>query len=579
MKRLFKFLDANYLWFFALLIMGGVVPLCAADEFPTNDIPELTLALYIDEQNTDGIFEVGEPVKVLMVIKNVSDTETIYTRKAFIDQLEDMLLGSLYLKKRSNEKVFRYDPNKIGLDPPPEDPEIEGVVLPADWARSIIINDLRVLFPEAQMSTTPDSFALEAHLQFPWFSDLTQKSTFLAAINGNTEVESTDPDNPLEFEIIPPGDQVWSSLNIRVLNNVAGLQQPVGGIEVRVFENSEVEGLPLADAWQGMRVVSGTTITAGEDQGYADWDQSCLVENDYTAVAKYQDAYRSVAIQANEFDSSTGCDTYIAKEIIFGADEFSVFATNSVWIRAFAEVVEGSVGVKSECEICLSRNKEILVGIKAKTLDLYGNRIKIKKWTSVDDVYYNQLDNSGTINGEEYTPLILPVWQEPPFHINDEPNGEDVYVHTYAIKDLDAGAYGDVFIKSKGTLRLNGGAYYFENLNLGTRSNLVCEETTEIRVKGRLYPGSKAYIGPTLGSTTVTAKDIVIYVGGVNGKNGHIRSNPKSAVIGVKNTVKANLYAPNGTLWIREGSEVEGCFIGKDVIIGVKTKVKLESGF
>jgi hypothetical protein len=85
-------------------------------------------------------------------------------------------------------------------------------------------------------------------------------------------------------------------------------------------------------------------------------------------------------------------------------------------------------------------------------------------------------------------------------------------------------------------------------------------------------------LGPSSDSS-LSAKDVFVYVHGINGKNGELRSNPKAAVIGVRNTVKANIFAPNGTLWIREGSDVTGSFMGKDVIIGVKAEVKLESAF
>jgi len=36
---------------------------------------------------------------------------------------------------------------------------------------------------------------------------------------------------------------------------------------------------------------------------------------------------------------------------------------------------------------------------------------------------------------------------------------------------------------------------------------------------------------------------------------------------------------PNGTLWLRQKSVVEGAFIGKDVSVGKRVKVTLNSAF
>ena len=52
---------------------------------------------------------------------------------------------------------------------------------------------------------------------------------------------------------------------------------------------------------------------------------------------------------------------------------------------------------------------------------------------------------------------------------------------------------------------------------------------------------------------------------------------PKAAQIGIKNTVFANFYVPNGTIWLRQGTEATGSFIGKDVIVGINSKVALDS--
>jgi UDP-3-O-[3-hydroxymyristoyl] glucosamine N-acyltransferase len=66
-------------------------------------------------------------------------------------------------------------------------------------------------------------------------------------------------------------------------------------------------------------------------------------------------------------------------------------------------------------------------------------------------------------------------------------------------------------------------------------------------------------------------------VGGTNGKTGALYARPKAADIGSRAIIKANMYAPNGTLSIGSKAEVEGSFIAKDVEIGSKASVRHNS--
>ena len=54
---------------------------------------------------------------------------------------------------------------------------------------------------------------------------------------------------------------------------------------------------------------------------------------------------------------------------------------------------------------------------------------------------------------------------------------------------------------------------------------------------------------------------------------------PKAVTIGDQNTIKANIFAPNGTIQINERTSVDGALIGKDVYIGDKVKVTMYNGF
>ena len=55
--------------------------------------------------------------------------------------------------------------------------------------------------------------------------------------------------------------------------------------------------------------------------------------------------------------------------------------------------------------------------------------------------------------------------------------------------------------------------------------------------------------------------------------------NPEVAIIGEGNVIRANVYAPNGTLLIREGCQLEGSFAARNVIIGKKSILWLDSAW
>ncbi|MDO8532671.1 MAG: SBBP repeat-containing protein [Dehalococcoidia bacterium] len=81
---------------------------------------------------------------------------------------------------------------------------------------------------------------------------------------------------------------------------------------------------------------------------------------------------------------------------------------------------------------------------------------------------------------------------------------------------------------------------------------------------------------------TVTASDIVIYVAGGDDKGRRHDDDdvsPTAVQIGEKNTVVANIYAPNGTIHLRASTQATGAFIGKRVIIGEKVELTLKSAF
>lgn len=165
----------------------------------------------------------------------------------------------------------------------------------------------------------------------------------------------------------------------------------------------------------------------------------------------------------------------------------------------------------------------------------------------------------------------------PDFHTG-EPGTEDILLKQKEEFVLDPGDYGDIQVKMKGKLIFTGGTYNIRNLKSGDDTQLVCQAPGELRISEKFDTGQKSFIRPE-DSTAMNASDIVFYVGGINGQTGKLGATPKAAKIGLNNTVFANFYVPNGTLWLRQNSEVKGGFIGKDVIVGINVKVTLDSAW
>jgi hypothetical protein len=266
-----------------------------------------------------------------------------------------------------------------------------------------------------------------------------------------------------------------------------------------------------------------------------------------------------------------------------GIAPYSLFAIHSMWLKENSKVYSGSIGVDSagsppfldsQVELSVGQRVTIASGSLVKA-----HRIKIKQGATVNgDVYYNELENNGTITGSQQTPLSLPLVASLPEFKVSTPGAQNISVAQNGSQTLLPGSYGDIDIKKNGRLLLTGGTYHLKSITAGEDTRVVVQSTSELRIAEKFSSGEGSYVGPE-DTTRLRADDIKFYVGGINGKSGTLGADPKAAKVGMRNTVKATFYVPNGTLWIREGSEVEGVFLGKDVEVGIGVKVWWKSGF
>ena len=206
-------------------------------------------------------------------------------------------------------------------------------------------------------------------------------------------------------------------------------------------------------------------------------------------------------------------------------------------------------------------------------------RITIAATAAVaSDVYSNQLTNGGTISGAQYTPLALPVFATLPAFQTGTPNTTDVNVATNGNRTLAPGTYRDLTVGKKGTVTMTGGVYVFRSIQLGSEAKLFFSAPSTVKVQQKVSAANLSQIKPGTGSTA-TAATIVLHVAGSNGTGGGLAETPKAVEIGTDSTVSANLYVPNGTLWLKDRTVATGAFIARDIQANPDVQVSLSSGW
>jgi hypothetical protein len=123
-----------------------------------------------------------------------------------------------------------------------------------------------------------------------------------------------------------------------------------------------------------------------------------------------------------------------------------------------------------------------------------------------------------------------------------------------------------------------GGTYHFRTITVDREAKLYFTAASVVRVQQKLSTKNLTTIGPATGAT-IDASSILLYVAGINGTGGGLAETPKAFEIGVDNVLKANVYTPNGTIWLQDRTQATGAFLGKDIDIAADTQVTLDSAF
>lgn len=287
----------------------------------------------------------------------------------------------------------------------------------------------------------------------------------------------------------------------------------------------------------------------------------------------------SYTVSDGQGGTATGQVTVTVGEAL---ERVAILATNSAWLRSGSDVLSGDVIVNQAGAGPFLNGAELSVGGSVTTAanwDVEGDSLTIAAGAVVSgDVSYNQLTNNGTIGGLQRTPLALPVFPTLPAFLAATPGTTTINVPNNGTQTLAPGSYLDLVVGRKATVTFTGGTYHFRSITVDRESKLLFSAASQVRVQQKLSTKTLTTVGPAAGAS-IDASSILFYVAGINGTTGALAATPKAVEIGTSNTIAINLYAPNGTTWLQDGTLATGAFLGKDIDVGLNVQVTLDSAF
>ena len=244
-----------------------------------------------------------------------------------------------------------------------------------------------------------------------------------------------------------------------------------------------------------------------------------------------------------------------------------------------AAIRGGDVGANvSSTGPYLAEGSEVTIGLGAVVQDVgtrvMGDTVYLKDNSRVYDVYYNELAGLGDVLADRHTPVQLPLVSMFPDVPSFSPGSLNFDVPQNGSLLLDPGSYALLKARRGATITFSGGVYDFSAWDVGENVVVNFLAPTEIRIAGRLSVEQGSYLGPAASSTDMDATDMVIYVTGINGSTGYLGATPKAAKFGIGTEIHANVYVPNGTLWLRQNGRFTGAFLARWVDLGIGASVQ-----
>jgi uncharacterized repeat protein (TIGR01451 family) len=296
----------------------------------------------------------------------------------------------------------------------------------------------------------------------------------------------------------------------------------------------------------------------------------------------------AVTITVTDAANNQATCTATVTVVKFLIKDFVAFSSEHTKLLANARVNTGNVGANSSLPDPNGPpddKEEVEIGERAQMLQagssVVGDTVRLRANAQVYNVHFNEsfFSNNATILGNQVTPQPLPLLTMPMLP-TITPGTTDIEVGTNQTLTLAPGSYRKITVKTKGTLILSGGIYHVSSLDIRQEARLFFLAPSEVRVKNELDTDAKTVIGPDPSVPALQASQIIFYVEGGDDNGGGDENLATTAVqIGERNTVTANVYAPNGTVWLKANTTATGAFIGKQAKIGERVELTLKSAF
>lgn len=256
----------------------------------------------------------------------------------------------------------------------------------------------------------------------------------------------------------------------------------------------------------------------------------------------------------------------------------TVVALSSFLFETNSQVKGDAVTITASAGPWLGDNSEAVIGAGAELRgNLKADTLSIRDAGHVfGTAAYNGVTSTGAIDGAVTPTLALPLAITVPTVPNFSAGTTVVDVAAGTTQTLAAGSYGTVTLHAgtlaaRTVLRLSGGVYNVQSVDQQDHTRVECTAACEIRIKGRLSPGARTYLGPA-GTSGLQMSAVQVFVEGQNASSAP-DSSPAAAEVGTDAELKAFIFVPNGTLYLKAGSESVGKFLAKDVRIGPSSEV------
>lgn len=188
---------------------------------------------------------------------------------------------------------------------------------------------------------------------------------------------------------------------------------------------------------------------------------------------------------------------------------------------------------------------------------IVADEVRIESHSTCAGLFSNNAQNLTPACGPA-TPFDLPVIANPavdcgypaPFPAC-APSAPPIEVPAGGQQQLAPGVYGEVSVTGRGTLTLGGGDYVFCSLRVGRNANLLVNGKSNIRVSDDLTLAHGSHTAPN--APGLSAADVRFHVAG-------------NQVRFARNSdVHARLCAPQATLRITAGTDLEGTYLARTI--------------